>query len=144
MKEEFFTVAQLAQEFAITPRAIRLYESKGLISSQRVGRTMIYSRKQRARLQIILRSKRVGFSLDDVKEYLDMYDQGKTDANFLLRTLHTCHSRLAELKKQRQDLEETIEELEGVEVSAKQQLSKFSDDVEQAYADFVDNLAPDQ
>jgi len=140
MTEEFYTVAQLAQEFGITPRAIRLYESKGLISSSRVGRTMIYSRKQRARLKIVLRSKRIGFSLDDVKEYLDLYDAGKTNPNFLLRTLHTCHTRLSELKAQQKALEETIDELEGVEQSARTQLSTFEEDVEQAYSDYLQNL----
>lgn len=138
MTEEFYTVAQLAQEFSITPRAIRLYESKGLIHSARVGRTMIYSRKQRARLIIILRSKRIGFSLDDVKNYLDLYDSEKTNPKFLLYTLHTCRTRLGELKKQQQDLAETITELEAVEQSAKTELSKIEDNVDQAYADYLD------
>ncbi len=128
MNEPLYTVAELAEEFGITPRAIRLYESKGLIQSRRAGRTMIYDHRQRARLKIVLRSKRVGFSLEDTKAYLDMYDADRTNPQRLIKMLHQCRGRLEELEAQRSDLEATIKELKGVEKAAVYDLKQLNID----------------
>lgn len=137
MTENYYTVSQLAEEFGITPRAIRLYESKGLIHSRRVGRAMIYDHRQRARLKIVLRSKRVGFSLEDAKAYLDMYDADRSNPDRLLTMLHQCRVRLEELEAQRNDLNATIEELQGVEQAAREDLRQLNIDPESAYREFV-------
>lgn len=122
MKDKEYTVAQLAEEFSITPRAIRFYESKGLLRSRREGRAMFYDHRQRARLKIVLRSKRVGFSLEDTKSYLDLYDTDRSNPKRLLDLSKHCQSRIEELKAQRAALDTAIAELESIEKSAQKDL----------------------
>ena len=140
MSDNYYTVADLAAEFGITPRAIRLYESKGLITSRRVGRTMIYDHRQRARLKIVLRSKRVGFSLEDTKSYLDLYDADRSNPERLLGLMHQCRTRLQELEAQRRDLDATIAELQKVEQAAGADLSQLDIAPEDAYQQFLQRL----
>ncbi|UXD88375.1 MerR family transcriptional regulator [Thalassolituus hydrocarboniclasticus] len=140
MSDNNYTVADLAAEFGITPRAIRLYESKGLITSRRVGRTMIYDHRQRARLKIVLRSKRVGFSLEDTKSYLDLYDADRSNPERLLGLMHQCRTRLQELEAQRRDLDATIAELQNVEQAAGADLSQLDIAPEEAYQQFLQRL----
>ncbi len=99
----------------MTPRAIRFYEAKGLIEPQRAGSTRVYTHRDRARLQIILRGKRLGFSLARVQEYLDLYDADPTHRVQIEHLLRGARQRIAELEAQRQDLELTIEELREIE-----------------------------
>jgi DNA-binding transcriptional MerR regulator len=135
--DDYYTVAQLAAEFSITPRAIRLYETKGLIRSRRVGRAMIYDHRQRARLKIVLRSKRLGFSLEATKAYLDLYDADRTNPERLLSMMLRCRQRLYELEAQRRDLDATIDELHAVELSAQEDLRQLNLDPETAFQAFV-------
>lgn len=111
MSEQFYTVTELADELGTTPRAVRFYETKGLLKPRRAGSTRIYTHKDRARLVLILRGKRLGFSLADIKEYLDLYvvDTTQTEQMTLLRD--KVQARLADLRKQQQDLEQTLSEL---------------------------------
>ena len=113
--EGLFSITELADELGVTPRAIRFYEAKGLLEPQRAGATRVYTHRDRARLQIILRGKRLGFSLALVQKYLDLYDADPTQKVQMQHLLAGARQRIAELEAQRQDLELTIEELREIE-----------------------------
>jgi len=113
--ERLFTITELAEELGVTPRAIRFYEARGLLKPQRVGANRAYSYRDRARLQIILRGKRLGFSLALIQEYLDLYDADPSRKAQLPRLLRHARLRIGELEAQRQDLELTLEELREIE-----------------------------
>lgn len=108
---ELYSITALAEEFAVTPRAIRFYEDKGLLTPQRVGLNRIYSRRDRVRLGLILRGKRLGFSLSDIREMLDLYDLGDGQVEQMRLTLRKSRERLAALERQHRDLDEAIAEL---------------------------------
>jgi len=112
---KLYSVTELANEFDITPRAIRFYETKGLLSPQRAGSTRVYTYRDRARLMIILRGKRLGFSLSGIKEYLDLYDADPTQKKQMQALLGALRERMDELEEQRKDLETTLDELKDVE-----------------------------
>ena len=107
-----FTITDLALAFNVTPRAIRFYEDQGLISPQRQGQNRIYSRRDRTRLAWILRGKRVGFSLAEVREMLDLYDAGDGRARQRLLTIDRCRERIDALAEQRADIDDMIDELQ--------------------------------
>jgi len=106
---DLFAIADLAREFGISTRAIRFYEAKGLIAPERVGATRIFRRRDRARLILILRGKRLGFSLREISDYLDLYDANRTQqANMLVEKVD---ERLGMLEQQLSDIQTTIAEL---------------------------------
>jgi DNA-binding transcriptional MerR regulator len=110
--EKTYSIGELAQEFSTTPRTIRFYEEKKLIKPRRNGQGRIYGRRERARLLLIMRGKRLGFRLDDIKEMLDLYDIGDGQ-EAQLRLLHEkCLERIANLQSQRQDIDEALGELD--------------------------------
>ena len=115
---ELYSVNQLAEELGVTPRTIRFYESKGLVAPQRAGNARVFTRRDRARLLLVLRGKRLGFSLDEIREYLDLYaaDRGKTSQLKVL--LEHTQRRIHELESQRRDLEQTLAELRDIECQA--------------------------
>ncbi|MDB5682883.1 MAG: MerR family transcriptional regulator [Sphingomonas bacterium] len=108
-----FTISDLAQEFGVTARALRFYEDEKLIAPTRIGTARIYSRRDRARLAWILRGKRVGFSLSDIREMIDLYDVGDARRTQRKLTIDKCRSRIAMLQAQRLDIEAAIAELEA-------------------------------
>lgn len=117
---DLFSIADLASEFGISTRAIRFYETKGLITPERVGATRIFRRRDRARLILILRGKRLGFSLRDISDYLSLYDANRTQQVHLLA--EKVDERIALLERQRDDLDTTIGELREIKRLAEDRL----------------------
>ncbi len=109
---DLYSVTELADELGITPRAIRFYETKGLIKPRRAGTTRVYTHRDKARMQLILRGKRLGFTLADIKEYLDMYEIDPSQVKQVKLLLGKIERRVGELEQQREDLETTLHELE--------------------------------
>ncbi len=124
---DLFAITELAREFGISTRAIRFYESKGLIFPKRVGGTRVFRRRDRARLQLILRGKRLGFSLKDISEYLSLYEADNSQKAQTEMLLEKVNSRLDLLRSQKKDLETTIDELTEIKKLADEQLSQKSD-----------------
>jgi DNA-binding transcriptional MerR regulator len=122
--EQLYTVNQLAEELGITPRALRFYEVKGLLAPNRVGNNRVYTKRDRARLKLILRGKRLGFSLAEIREYLDLYNVNggvEQQKNLLKRV----QKRLKDLAQQREDLEATVQELHDIEVQVNNTLAEL-------------------
>jgi DNA-binding transcriptional MerR regulator len=119
---DLFAIADLAKEFGISTRAIRFYEAKGLLSPERVGATRVFRRRDRARLILILRGKRLGFSLRDISDYLSLYDANRSQQVHLLTA--KVDERLALLEAQLQDLQTTIAELQEIKKLAGERLEK--------------------
>ncbi len=109
-----FSIAALAREFKVTARAIRFYEDKGLLSPQRAGQRRVYSRRERGRLALVLRGRRLGFRLAEIKEMLDLYEAGDGQVAQMELTLRRVRERLKGLEGQRHDIHETIRELKIV------------------------------
>ena len=114
LKETFYTVPQLSKELNITERTIRFYDSKGLLNPSRVGNTRIFNYKDRARLLIILRAKKLGFSLKDIKIYLDLYDVDPSHKTQSENAIKTITKRLIQLKDQRKEINFIIKELKSL------------------------------
>lgn len=111
---DLFSIGDLAQEFSITTRAIRFYEDKGLIAPRRVSGVRAYNRRDRARLILILRGKRLGFSLDDIAEYLSLYDADPSHVTQLKHLENQVSSAIVKLEQQRADIDLTIDELNEI------------------------------
>ena len=107
-----FSISDLTGEFGVTARALRFYEDKGLIAPVRQGTARIYSKQDRARLVWLLRAKRVGFSLDDAREMIDLYSREDRRATQRRVTIRKCTDKIAELRRQKDDIDAAIAELE--------------------------------
>lgn len=108
-----YSIGELCDEFDVTARALRFYEDEALIAPERRGTQRLYTDRDRARLAWILRGKRVGLSLAEIKELLDLYDIGDGRRTQRLKTVEICQARVDKMKQQRVDIEATIKELEG-------------------------------
>jgi DNA-binding transcriptional MerR regulator len=121
---DLFAIADLAREFGISTRAIRFYEAKGLLRPERVGSTRIFRRRDRARLILILRGKRLGFSLRDISDYLSLYDADRTHRAQVGLLAEMVDARMAMLEGQLVDLQTTIGELREIKKLAVERLAQ--------------------
>ncbi|MFI2811888.1 MerR family DNA-binding transcriptional regulator [Microbulbifer sp. JSM ZJ756] len=122
-----YSISDLAREFGITTRAIRFYEDKGLISPARRGQTRVYRPEDRVRLMLILRGKRLGFSLDESREIIDMYDPEHGNVEQLQRLLQHIKQKRAQLQQQLRDIQSLMGELDEAEARTRASLAKTRD-----------------
>jgi DNA-binding transcriptional MerR regulator len=119
-----YTIGELAQEFEVTTRAIRFYEDQGLLSPARNGQARVYSVRDRVRLKLVLRGKRLGFSLGEIGEMLDLYDADPSEVGQLQYFVSKLDERRAQLNQQQQDIQVTLKELDDIEAQCKALLVK--------------------
>jgi DNA-binding transcriptional MerR regulator len=128
--QRIYSIAELAREFAITARTIRFYEDEGLIKPRRQGLTRLYSAGDRARLGWILRGKRLGFSLSEIKELLDLYQVDRTGLQQMRELLRRSRLHIEDLQRRRRDLDAHIQEFKDVETQVAAELKKRGADPE--------------
>src|SRR5262249_31595583 len=127
-RSRLYSVAELANEFSLTSQGIRFYEESGLIAPARVGRTRVFNYQDRARLSLIQRLRRLGFSIEAIREYLSLYKADATGVAQYRRGLERITERIQELESKRRDLDETIAGLHALELEAKERLDRALDD----------------
>lgn len=111
MTTETLTIREMCEAFDVTPRTLRFYESKELLFPVREGQKRLFTKRDRARLKLILRGKRFGFSLEEIRQLLDLYHIGDQQNTQLARTYDIARERLADMVSQRDELNEAIEDL---------------------------------
>lgn len=111
--EELMTIREMCDGFDVTPRTLRFYEAKELLAPIRDGQKRLFTKRDRGRLKLILRGKRFGFSLEDIRQLLDLYDIGDQQHTQYIQTYELASARLAEMERQRDELTETIDELKA-------------------------------
>ena len=122
-----YSITELAREFDVTPRAIRFYEDQGILQPNRAGRsglTRVYSNRDRTRLKLTLRGKRLGLTLSEIRELIDMYEPGRDERPQLARFLAVLEGHKASLLQQRGDIEAQLSELQAFEKKIKKQLRR--------------------
>ena len=112
MQNDQMTIREMCDLFNVTPRTLRFYEAKELIAPIRDGQKRLYTKRDRARLKLILRGKKFGFSLEEIRQLLEMYYMQDQQQTQMSKTYELAQVRLQELKRQREELDQTIEELE--------------------------------
>lgn len=112
MTETTMTIREMCDAFAVTPRTLRFYEAKELLFPIREGQKRLFTKRDRARLKLILRGKRFGFSLEEIRQLLDLYDMGDQQKTQLERTYKVAQQRLADMIAQRDELNEAIDDLQ--------------------------------
>ncbi|RGP39065.1 MerR family transcriptional regulator [Pseudotabrizicola alkalilacus] len=113
MTNDLMTIRQMCDAFDVTPRTLRFYEAKELLFPQRDGTRRLFTRHDRARLKLILRGKRFGFSLEDIRQILDLYDRDGSNHAQTIRTYELAQHRLAQMEAQRAELDVAITELKA-------------------------------
>jgi len=119
-----FSIGELAKEFDVTPRAIRFYEDQGLLAPRRAGQRRIYTPRDRTRLKLTLRGKRLGLTLAEIRELIDMYEPGRDDRPQLARFREVLEAHRRSLLQQRADIEAQLTEIQTFEKRVHQQLKK--------------------
>ncbi|MGZ4699414.1 MAG: MerR family transcriptional regulator [Oryzihumus sp.] len=120
-----WSIAQIAEEFGVTHRAVRHYEELGLISPERRGTARVYHRRDRTRLNLILRGKRLGFPLEEIRKIVDMYDEQPGEAGQLTYLLDQIDDRRLELERRRKDIEDSLTELADLERRCREDLRRL-------------------
>ena len=115
MADSKYTITELAREFGLTTRAIRFYEDQGLLAPSRAGRKRVYGHRDKVRLKLTLRGKRLGLSLSEIRELIDLYDAAKDEQVQVERFLEVLHRRRAILEQQREDIEAVLGEITAFE-----------------------------
>jgi len=123
-EEQTFTITELAREFNITSRTIRFYEDQGLLSPRRAGRVRVYGKRDRTRLKLTLRGKRLGLSLAEIKELLELYDTARDESAQIYKFLVALSKRRAALEQQREDIEAVLSEIHALEKQCRALLEK--------------------
>lgn len=126
MPEQTFSISELAKEFDVTTRSIRFYEDQGLLAPTRNGQTRIYSPKDRVRLKLVLRGKRLGFSLAETKNIFDLYDNEDTGEKQLATMLEMISDKKQQLAQQLIDINAVIDELNELEQNCQIALTKYN------------------
>ena len=121
-----YSISDLAQEFNLTTRAIRFYEDEGLLQPGRSGRRRVYGTRDRVRLKLILRGKRLGFSLSEVRDIIEMYDLDSGETGQLRYFLEQIQQRREALEQQRHDIDLTLEELDNIESQCRGRLAALA------------------
>lgn len=111
MSDDQMTIREMCDSFGVTPRTLRFYEAKELLFPIREGQKRLFTRRDRARLKLILRGKRFGFSLEQIRQLLNLYDVGDQQQTQLTETYAIAEERLMDLERQREELDEAIEDL---------------------------------
>mgnify|MGYP000907106605 FL=1 len=124
--EQTWTIAQVADEFGITHRTVRHYEDLGLISPERHGTKRLYRRRDRTRLQLILRGKRLGFPLDQIRTIIDLYDAPRGKRSQLQYVLDQIDDRRTDLEQRRRDLDDALTELDRFEDRCREDLARVT------------------
>ncbi|TFG87104.1 MAG: MerR family DNA-binding transcriptional regulator [Chromatiales bacterium] len=133
MADQAYSIQQLSREFAVTPRALRFYEDKGLLTPARRGTTRLYSDRDRIRLRLALRGKRLGFSLEECREIIDMYDPRQpSGARQLLRLCDKIREHRSELLQKLRDIESTMVMMDEVEAKCFAELMQIDVKVRKA------------
>ena len=117
-----YTISDLAKEFALTTRAIRFYEDEGLLAPRRNGRSRIYGERERVRIKLILRGKRLGLALAEIRELLDLYDASTSERPQLARFLQVLTARRAMLRQQQEDIAVVLAEIDALERQCRKRL----------------------
>lgn len=117
-----YSIGDLAREFAVTTRTIRFYEDEGLLAPRRRGQTRVYGPRDRVRLRLILRGKRLGFSIAEIREILDMYESEPGEAGQLRHLVGRISERREQLERQRLDIDQTLADMAEIEARCKQVL----------------------
>jgi DNA-binding transcriptional MerR regulator len=113
MSDELMTIRQMCDAFGVTPRTLRFYEARELIFPERRGQHRLYDRRDRARLTLILRGKRFGFSLEEIRQLLELYEPGGTNSAQIAATIAVGRQRLADMERQYAELSEAIVDLKS-------------------------------
>lgn len=121
-----YAIGDLAREFNVTTRTIRFYEDEGLLAPERRGQARIYHARDRVRLRLILRGKRLGFSLAEIREILDMYESEPGEAGQLRHLIERIGERRAALQRQRADIDETLADMAAIEARCAERLASLA------------------
>jgi len=122
MSKSTFTITELSREFDVTPRTIRYYEDQGLLFPERSGLQRVYAKRDRTRLKLALRGKRLGLSLAEIKSMIDMYDTAQDEEGQLVKFLAALAQRRAALERQREDIAALLMEISGFEQQCRELL----------------------
>jgi DNA-binding transcriptional MerR regulator len=120
-----WTIGEIADEFAITHRTVRHYEELSLISPERRGTVRVYHRRERTRLNLILRGRRLGFPLEEIRTIIDLYDEPTGQASQLRYVLDQLHERRGDLERRRRDIEDALHELDEFEHRCQSDLERL-------------------
>ncbi len=121
-----WTITQLSQDYGVTLRTLRHYEELGLLAPERRGTTRVYYQRDRIRVELILRGKRLGFSLDEIRVIVNMYDEPPGERGQLEYLVEQCDVRRAQLEQQRRDIDDTLAELQAVESRCRDELARLA------------------